>query len=163
MVVGTEGALVELFEDYVCPFCARLEAASGEELRQGALDGEYRLVYHPMAFLTEDSPRAANASACVWQHTDQATWFEFHSALYREQDPSERIGQFENRVLLGLAEDVGAGEPSVRRCVEGGTYLEWVSALTQQAFQRGVRGTPAVTLDGGFVDTRPLLGGAAGS
>jgi protein-disulfide isomerase len=156
-LIGTEGALVELFEDYVCPFCARLETASGEQLRQGALDGEYRLLLHPMAFLTEDSPRAANASACVYQHTDEDTWFAFHSALYARQDPSEQVGQFANAVLLGIAAEVGADSPAVQRCVEDGTYLEWVAALTQQAFQRGVRGTPTVTLDGGFVDTTPLL------
>jgi protein-disulfide isomerase len=157
LVLGETGPLVELFEDYVCPFCARLEAAAGQRLRDAALSGEYRLLVHPMAFLTEDSPRAANASACVYQHEDDATWVAFHEGLYARQDPSERVGQFSNEVLLELAEQVGADSPAVTRCVQQGTYQQWVAGLTQQAFDRGVRGTPTLAVDGTVTDAAPLL------
>jgi protein-disulfide isomerase len=157
LVLGETGPLVELFEDYVCPFCARLEGAAGQQLRAAALDGEYRLVVHPMAFLTEDSPRAANASACVYQHEDEETWVAYHEGLYARQDPSERVGQFSDDVLLGLAAQVGADSPAVTRCVRQGTYQQWVAELTQQAFDRGVRGTPTLAVDGTVTDAAPLL------
>jgi protein-disulfide isomerase len=155
LVVGETGPLLELFEDYVCPFCARFEATTGRQLREAAQSGQYRLVVHPIAFLTEDSPRAANASACVYQHADTDTWIAFHEGLYAQQDPSERVGQFDTPVLLGLAEDVGAGTPAVTRCIEQGTYEQWVGALTQQAFDRGVRGTPTLALDGTLTEVPP--------
>ncbi len=151
LVIGTEGRLVEVFEDYVCPFCARFELSSGEQLRQAALEGEFRLVIHPIAFLTEDSPRAANASACVFQHEDTDTWVAFHEAVYARQDPSEAAGQYTNEVLLGIADEVGASASSAS-CIEGGDYLEWVAAITEQAFQRGVRGTPTVAVEGTVTD-----------
>jgi protein-disulfide isomerase len=156
LVVGERGPLLEVFEDYVCPFCARFEATTGRQLREAAQSGQYRLVVHPIAFLTEDSPRAANASACVYQHADTATWISFHEGLYASQDPSERVGQFDVPVLLALADDVGAGGSDVTRCIEQGTYEQWVGALTQQAFDRGVRGTPTLALDGTLTEVPPL-------
>jgi protein-disulfide isomerase len=155
LVVGESGPLLEVFEDYVCPFCARFEATTGRQLREAAQAGQYRLVVHPIAFLTEDSPRAANASACVYQHADVATWIAFHEGLYAQQDPSERVGQFDTPVLLRLADETGAGSPAVTRCIEQGTYEQWVGALTQQAFDRGVRGTPTIALDGTLTEVPP--------
>jgi protein-disulfide isomerase len=156
LVLGTEGPLVEVFEDYVCPFCARFELSSGAQLREAALGGELRLVVHPIAFLTEDSPRAANASACVYQHEDTDTWVAFHEGVYERQDPSEAAGQYTNEVLLGIAEEVGASAESAS-CIEGGDYLEWVAAITEQAFQRGVRGTPTVAIDGTVTDVSSFV------
>ena len=158
LVLGTQGPVVEVFEDYVCPFCARLELTSGATLRASALDGEFRLVVHPIAVLTEDSPRAANASACVYQHAEQEQWVSFHEAVYAQQDPSEAVGQYATDVLLGLAAQVGVDSPEVTSCIEDGTYTAWVAALTEQAFSRGVTGTPTVAVDGTITDPSPLLG-----
>lgn len=157
LVLGTTGPVVELFEDYVCPFCARLETTSGAELRDAALAGEFRLVLHPIAFLTEDSPRAANASACVYEHAEQQTWIAYHEALYARQDPSEAVGQYATPVLLEIASEVGADTPEVTTCIEDGTFTDWVAALTQQAFSRGVTGTPTVAVEGTVTDPSPLL------
>jgi hypothetical protein len=156
LVIGTEGQLVEVFEDYVCPFCARFELSSGAQLRQAALDGEFRLVVHPIAFLTEDSPRASNASACVFEHDDLDTWASFHEAVYAQQDPSETAGQYTNEVLLGVADEVGASS-SASACIEDGDFLEWVATITEQAFQRGVRGTPTLAVDGTLTDVAPFV------
>lgn len=156
LVIGTEGQLVETFEDYVCPFCARFELSSGAQLRQAALDGQYRLVLHPIAFLTEDSPRASNASACVYQHEELDTWIEFHETVYERQNPSEAAGQYTNEVLVGIADEVGASTASTD-CITGGDYLEWVEAITQQAFERGVRGTPTLALEGTVTDVSPFV------
>jgi len=157
LVLGTEGPVVEVFEDYVCPFCARLELTSGATLRASALGGEFRLVIHPLAFLTEDSPRAANASACVYQHAEQEQWVSFHEAVYAQQDPSESVGQYATDVLLDLAAEVGVDSAEVTACIEDGTYTAWVAALTEQAFSRGVTGTPTVAVEGTITDPSPLL------
>lgn len=157
LVLGTEGPVVEVFEDYVCPFCARLELTSGATLRASALGGEFRLVIHPIAFLTEDSPRAANASACVYQHAEQEQWVSFHEGMYARQDPSESVGQYATDVLLDLAAEVGVDSAEVTACIEDGTYTAWVAALTEQAFSRGVTGTPTVAVDGTITDPSPLL------
>lgn len=156
LVIGTEGQIVEVFEDYVCPFCARFELNSGADLRQAALDGEFRLVVHPIAFLTEDSPRASNASACVFEHDDLDTWASFHEGVYAQQDPSETAGQYTNEVLLSVADEVEASD-AARACIEDGDFVEWVAAVTEQAFQRGVRGTPTLAVDGTLTDVAPFV------
>lgn len=152
-----EGPLVEVFEDYVCPFCARLELSAGAQLREAALGGEFRLVMHPIAFLTEDSPRAANASACVYQHHEIDTWVSFHELVYQRQDPSEAVGQYTNEALVEMAEQVGAADQATTACIDEGTFNGWIEALTQQSFQRGVRGTPTLTVDGTVTDVAPLV------
>ena len=157
LVIGTEGPLVELFEDYVCPFCARLELNSGAQLRERALAGEFRLVMHPIAFLTEDSPRAANASACVYQHEEFDTWVDFHEGIYERQDPSEATGQFTNEILLTLADEVGATSEASASCISEGSFNDWVAAITAQAFARGVGGTPTLAVDGTPTDVAPLV------
>ena len=157
LLVGDQGPLVEVFEDYVCPFCARLELSAGAQLREAALGGEYRLVIHPIAFLTEDSPRAANASACVYQHEDLDTWVAFHEAVYARQDPSESVGQYTNEILVEVADEVGTSSDATVSCIEGGDFEPWVAAITQQAFDRGVRGTPTVAVDGTLTDVAPLV------
>ena len=157
LLIGEQGPLVEVFEDYVCPFCARLELSAGAQLREAALNGEYRLVVHPIAFLTDDSPRAANASACVYQHESLDTWVAFHEAVYERQDPSESVGQYTNEILVEVAGEVGASSQATTSCIEGGEFEQWVAAITQQAFERGVRGTPTVTVDGTLTDVAPLV------
>ena len=157
LLIGEQGPLVEVFEDYVCPFCARLELSAGAQLREAALSGEYRLVVHPIAFLTDDSPRAANASACVYQHESLDTWVAFHEAVYERQDPSESVGQYTNEILVEVAGEVGASSQATTSCIEGGEFEPWVAAITQQAFERGVRGTPTVAVDGTLTDVAPLV------
>ena len=156
LLVGDSGQLVEVFEDYVCPFCARLELNAGADLRTAALSGEYRLVVHPIAFLTDDSPRAANASACVYEHDDLETWVAFHEGIYERQDPSESVGQYSTDVLLNLADEVGASAEAAA-CITDETFVPWVEAITEQAFARGVRGTPTLTVDGTITDVAPFV------
>lgn len=156
LLVGESGPLIEVFEDYVCPFCARLELNAGADLRDAALSGEYRLVVHPIAFLTDDSPRAANASACVYEHDDLEVWVAFHEGIYERQDPSESVGQYSTDVLLDLADEVGASTQATA-CITDETFAPWVEAITQQAFDRGVRGTPTVTVEGTITDVAPLV------
>ena len=156
LVIGEEGSLVEVFEDYVCPFCARLELNAGADLRGAALAGEYRLVLHPIAFLTEDSPRAANASACSYEHDDYETWVAMHEGIYGRSNPDESVGQYSTDILLDLAGEVGASAET-STCIGDETYVPWVEDITEQAFARGVRGTPTLTVDGAITDVAPLV------
>ena len=41
---------VEVFEDFLCPFCGQLEAASRDDLRQAAIDGKAYVVYRPVSY-----------------------------------------------------------------------------------------------------------------
>ncbi len=154
---GSGEQLVELFEDYVCPFCARLEQNAGADLRAAAEEGQYRFVLHPMAFLTEDSARAANASACVYEYAGAEDWVGFHEALYEAQDPTEALGQFSVPNLEDIAEQTGVDSREVSTCIEDDAFGEWVAALTQAASTRGVRGTPTLAVDGSIADTSGLL------
>src|SRR6266540_350051 len=56
---------VEIFEDFLCPYCNEYEHAGRDQLRQDVADGKAYVVYRPIAFLNEYSVRALNAFAVV--------------------------------------------------------------------------------------------------
>ena len=56
---------VEIFEDFLCPFCEQYESASRDQLRQDAADGKAYLVYRPVPFINDYSARSLNAFAVV--------------------------------------------------------------------------------------------------
>ena len=72
LVSGESGAVrLEIYLDYMCPYCGRFERANGDEIERLVADGTVRLELHPLSFLdrmsdgTQYSTRAANAVATV--------------------------------------------------------------------------------------------------
>src|SRR4051794_2823451 len=56
---------IEIFEDFLCPFCHAYEEAGRDRLHELAAAGQAYVVYRPIAFLNEYSARALNAFAVV--------------------------------------------------------------------------------------------------
>ena len=70
IVVGTGPVTVDMYIDFLCPFCRRFELAAGPTLGGMVGDGLISAVYHPMSFLdaastTRYSSRAGSASGCA--------------------------------------------------------------------------------------------------
>ncbi|HEV7585595.1 MAG TPA: thioredoxin domain-containing protein [Solirubrobacteraceae bacterium] len=145
--VGT-GPAVDLYIDFLCPFCRRFEEASGAELESLVATGLGSLVYHPLGFLdrlstTGYSSRAAAASGCA---SDRRRFPEYKNALFANQPEEGGPGlSDEELVQLGLALGM---DPGFARCVGGHRYIEWAAFVTTRAIERGVTGTPSVFVDG---------------
>ena len=68
----TAPVTVTIYEDFMCPICGDLEAATRDWLPRYAAQGRVRVIYRPVAFLdrmsngTEYSTRAANAASAAF-------------------------------------------------------------------------------------------------
>jgi protein-disulfide isomerase len=148
IVIGSGPARVDLFIDFLCPFCRQFEEASGAVLQTIAAAGMGSLVYHPLGFLdrlstTRYSTRAAAASGCA---SDRRKFAEYKDVLFADQPEEGGPGLSDEQLAeLGLALGL---DPGFARCIGEGRYLEWAEYVTARALERGVSGTPSVFVDG---------------
>ena len=159
VTMGEAGAphSVVVYEDFLCPFCGDLEAATREELEELAADGELLVEYRPFNLLeriSDYSPRSTNAFAVVLTESGPEVAKEFHDLLFDNQ-PSESGPFPDNEALLDLAVEAGAEESEVSEGILEETMSDWVDAATQAAADAGVRGTPTVLVDGQVVQGAP--------
>jgi protein-disulfide isomerase len=142
---------VEIYLDYMCPYCGRFERANGGEISRLVQSGKARVALHPLAFLDKMSAgarystRAANAVATVADRAP-ASVLAFHTALY-DQQPAEGSGGLSDDQIASLA--TGAGVPQeVADAFARGTFEAWVTRSTEAAFASGITGTPTVKING---------------
>ena len=165
LVIGDADAphSIIIYEDFLCPVCRALEAATRADLADLAADGKVEVEYRPFnLFSSDDDPRkpysvdAAAAFAVVLDESGAEVAKEFHDLLY-EQQPSE-AGPFPGSdFFVDLAVEAGAEESAVRAGIEGGAGEEWVEGATDAAIDAGVSGTPTILLDGNqFQDGRTM-------
>jgi protein-disulfide isomerase len=148
IVIGGGPATVDIYIDFLCPFCRQFEESSGAALDAIAAAGESSLVYHPLGFLdrlssTRYSLRAAAASGCA---ADRRKFSEYKSALFANQPEEGGPGLSDDELAqLGLTLEL---DPGFARCIGEGRYLQWSAYITTRATERGVNGTPSAFVDG---------------
>ena len=141
---------IVIYEDFLCPFCGELEAATRDDLAQLAADGKVRVEYRPFNLLStygDYSARSAGAFSIVRDKSGPEVAKKFHDLLYENQ-PEEKGPFPSNADLVDLAVRAGADEAEVRDPIENEQGAAWVEGATQAALDAGVRGTPTVLLDG---------------
>ena len=153
LVLGRPGApvRVDLYLDYMCPFCGRFERANGGELDRMVADGTVGLKLYPLAFLdkasdgTQYSTRAANAVATVADRAPDKM-LAFNNALFAHQ-PAEGSRGLSDETIATLAKDAGVPDDVVA-AVPDGVFKPWVAASTTSVFDTGITGTPTVKING---------------
>jgi len=151
--VGKANAPVklEVYLDYMCPFCGRFERANGVELDRLVADGTVQLHLYPLSFLdrtssgTRYSSRAANAIATVADRAPEKV-LTFNRALYTEQ-PAEGSSGLSDDEIAALAANSGV-PPDVIRLFHERIFEPWISEWTNAAFRTGISGTPTVKING---------------
>jgi protein-disulfide isomerase len=142
---------VDVYLDFMCPYCGRFERANGGELDRLVADGTVRLEMHPLSFLdrmsagTRFSTRAANAFATVADRAPNQL-LAFNRTMYAHQPEEGGRGLSDDEIAnLAGAAGVPAGVVSAftQRIFE-----PWVAASTESAFAGGVTGTPTVRING---------------
>ncbi len=152
LTVGPEDAphTVVIYEDFLCPFCMEFEAASRDDLAQLAADGQVKVDYRPLDFLSrfgDYSLRSTNAFAAVLANDGPETAKAFHDALFENQ-PSESGPFPEDSELVELGVDAGADEAALQSAVDDLTYETAVADATDAASRAGINATPTILLDG---------------
>jgi len=142
--------VVQVFVDYMCPYCGKFERANGSDLAALVASGKIRLDLHPMSFLdqassTQYSTRAANAVVTVAKGAPTYV-LAFTYALFENQ-PAEGGAGLSDVVLKALAEQVGV-PAAVANSFTKGENTSWVQQATQADFTAGVKGTPTILING---------------
>ncbi len=142
---------VDVHEDFLCPFCAQIEAAAGPALEQLAADGAVRVRYHALAFLdrasTDDYPTRALDAAAVADAAGTEAFLAFHDALCAEQPADGGPGLPDDR-LAELAARSGAAGEDVEEGIRELRFADWTARVTDAASRAGVTATPTVLVDG---------------
>jgi protein-disulfide isomerase len=152
LTIGPDDAPHEviIYEDFLCPFCGELEAASRDDLAQLAADGKVQVEYRPFNLLSQAgdySARSAGAFSIVLDKSGADVAKKFHDLLYENQ-PSESGPFPDNAALVELAVQAGATEADVQGPIENEDGADWVDRATKAADKAGVSSTPTVLLDG---------------
>lgn len=148
---------VEVYEDFMCPFCGQFEAAAGPTLAEYADAGDAQVEYHMVAWLdrysngTDYSTRAMNAVAVVLDEAGRETALEFHDLLFAHQ-PAEGTDGLTDEELVDLAVEAGADRAAVASGIETLAFEQWVKNASDQASQDGLNQTPTVVVDGEVVE-----------
>jgi protein-disulfide isomerase len=149
---GVERPVIEVYEDFRCPGCKLFQQVNGADVQNLAAEGRARVVYRPFQlFRTPRAPeamavssrRAANAALCV----PAAAWTAYAGRLFAAQ-PAEGEDGFPDQDLLRWGDGLGLDQDAFSACVTGMREAGRVDAMSRYADQHGVRGTPAVYLDG---------------
>ena len=148
---------VDMYIDYLCPECRRLDSALSADLAQLQTSGAVSVVYHPVAFLIDRSAptgyslRAAAAAACA----AQAGHFAPYSALLFARQPAENGSGLAVDALVALGRPAGitgGASAAFERCIRSGTFRQWATYVTDVAAARGVTVTPTVVVADQRVD-----------
>lgn len=150
VVAGDPDAPVTVVEfgDYQCPGCGAfaaqvkplLDANLIETGRASFVFYDFPLVQgHPNAFL------AARAARCAG---DQDAYWEYHDALFRNQQEWSPSGNPAGR-FVDYAEELGLDEDAFESCVRSDRHAETVTANMQLGQALGVSGTPTVMVSRG--------------
>lgn len=164
---GTDGTVIvygratarntlDVWEDFRCPYCGKLERTDGKAIQQLADTGVYKIQYHMGTFLDGNlgghgSMEALQAAGAALNE-GAARFKAFHDVLYADQ-PDERTDGFagKDRLLALAAKVPGLATPGFVKAVKDGAYAGWAHKVSDAFTRSGVDATPTLKLNG-----RPL-------
>ncbi|HEX4816342.1 DsbA family protein [Nonomuraea sp. NPDC049480] len=153
LAVGNAVAPVklEVYLDYMCPYCGRFEQANSGELDKLVADGTVRLELYPLSFLDQASSgakystRAANAVATVADRAPDKV-LALNTALFAKQ-PAEGSRGLSDDEIATLARNAGV-PADVVAAFTGRSFESWIATSTKAVFDTGISGTPTVKING---------------
>lgn len=157
-ILGDPSAPVTIVEfgDYQCHQCFNWFHNTKPAIDREYIEtGKANLVFVDLAFLGNDSPKAAQASYCA---EDQEMYWDYHDLLYASQEPKIDGGWADSERLKAFAFSLGLDMELFESCLDSGKYSKRVQYNIQQAREHGVRGTPGFFIVG--PDGQQQLGGA---
>lgn len=161
IIVGDGEDRLDTYIDFMCPVCNQFEQVYGQEIEGLVDDGTITLGIHPISILdrqsqgTEFSTRSANAMYCVAE-ADPTASLPFLQAMFANQPQEGTTGLTDDQILQ-VASSVGV--TGIDDCVTGGTYTQFVTAMTKQTpVQPGSEGigTPTIAVNGEAISNRDL-------
>ena len=131
------------FSDFECPFCARL-LPTLEQVKHQYADA-VRVVYrhYPLTGIHPNAWKAAEASLCA---EEQGRFWELHDLMFAEQ------GVLTVPDVKTKAARLDFDTEAFNRCLDSGRHYDAVLADVRDGDEVGVSGTPAMFVNGRFID-----------
>jgi protein-disulfide isomerase len=151
----TAPVTVDVYEDFLCPFCERFETRNRDSLTAALNEGRVKVNFHALNILDARttppgySTLAANAALCA---VPAGIWPAYHERLFAEQ-PAEGSAGLTAAQLSAIGTELGAG-PAFAQCVEANGNAAAITAATEAA-----AGNPALQTDGRFGTPTIAVGG----
>ena len=151
----TASVTIDVYEDFLCPFCERFETRNRNALTTALNEGRAKVNFHAVNILDArtDPPGystlAANAALCA---VPAGIWPAYHERLFAEQ-PAEGGAGPTAAQLAEIGTSLGAG-PAFAQCVEANGNAAAITAATEAA-----SANPALQTDGQFGTPTVAVGG----
>lgn len=131
------------FSDFQCPFCSRV-IPSINKVKETYGD-KVRIAFRqfPLTNIHPNAQKAAEASLCA---NDQGKFWELHDAMFANQ------GALGVDQLKAKAVELGMNADSFNQCLDSGKHAGQVSADMAAGTAAGVSGTPAMFVNGRFLN-----------
>ena len=141
---GPDSAPIKIveFSDFECPFCSRVNPTIQQVIdkygdKVQIVFRQFPLSIHPAA------QKAAEASLCA---NDQGKFWEMHDAMFADQ---RNLG-VDN--LRTMAESLELDMGTFNQCLDSDKYYETVQDDMRDGVMAGVSGTPALFVNGRFLN-----------
>lgn len=144
--LGDEDAPVTMVEysDFQCPYCGQFAREVEPELiEQYVESGTLKIEWRDFPYLGQESVNAALAAREAQQ---QGRFWEYHEALYENQD-SVNGGAFSDDNLKSLAQEAGVDPGKLEQSLASGEHEETVARDFEKGQQVGVTGTPTFIIN----------------
>ncbi|WP_439692810.1 DsbA family protein [Curtobacterium sp. SP.BCo] len=133
---GSGAVRITMYVDYFCPTCGEFEQANGDYIESLVDSGAATVDIHPVATLsnrsqgTKYSLRAANAAACVADHSPNQ-FFAVNAALFAKQPEQGTAGLTDAQITRAVTGVSGLEQRSaITKCIQEQTYSKWVDERT---------------------------------
>jgi protein-disulfide isomerase len=141
--LATAPVVIQIFSDFQCPFCKRVEPTLAELEKD--FKGAIRVVWRHLPLPFHDHAQlAAEASEEVLAQKGPTAFWDYHDALFEAQGEPEGL----SRENLGrLAFKVGVDMARFDAALDKHVHAAKVSADATLANQAGIDGTPAFVVN----------------
>lgn len=106
-------------------------------------DGTLRFEWRDFAYLGQESRNAAQAARAA---QEQDRFWEYHDALYQNQE-SKNSGGFSDERLIGLAGEIGLDVERFEPALTSGRYEPVVERDLEEGYEAGIQGTPSFSIN----------------
>jgi protein-disulfide isomerase len=130
--------VIEEFSDFQCPYCQQLSPTM-RAVREGYVD-DVRIVYKEFPLRTVHEAECAR---------EQNRFWAYHDVLFESQ-------KIDKGSLKKHAQGLGLDMDAWNSCIDSGKAKAKISADLLEGQQRGVRGTPALFINGEQFNGRTL-------
>jgi len=140
---GPENARVTIavFDDYQCPYCARLEPQLKQVLQKYPNDVKLVIKQFPL----QSHPQAMPAAKAALAAHRQGKFWEFHEMLFEKQK------ELNDAKINEIAQSLGLDMEKFQNDVKDPAIQEMINKDIQNGYQVQVRGTPTIFVNGKLV------------